>query len=383
MFKKTKFSGIDFHEKSISFATVTIERGLPVIQEVGQLELNENIIVGGRVEQSNMVIGTFKAALDKGGLSKNVHLTIPTTNILVRKITSLPDIGEHELGKILHFQIGESIHLPFENPIYDFVKIGSIVPSAMKKNKGDHLGIDKEAEELSLDELAKGIEEHIEGPKSEILLFATSKTLSQDLLDVCTSAGLKPITAEIRALALQRLLLHVHPDWLKETEMVIDVSEKSIDIHIFKQGRIEFSRMMSINRNEYLRPADNSLDEILLFQDNLRGNQEIVAATEDVFLVEDSYINEIALEIEKAQNFFRYSLNERESEFKRIIVTGEKANLIFEPLKSRIETTRLERIDYGPIMTQNGIEKDVLDSYSVVIGLAIRGNEKNNKIKKF
>ena len=53
---------------------------------------------------------------------------------------------------------------------------------------------DEEEEELSLDDLAKEIAENIEGPKSEILLFATSKSLSQDLADVCTSAGLKPVS---------------------------------------------------------------------------------------------------------------------------------------------------------------------------------------------
>ena len=61
-----------------------------------------------------------------GILSKEVHLAIPTQNILIRKITSLPDIGENELAKLLQFEVGERIHLPFENPIYDFVKIGSI-----------------------------------------------------------------------------------------------------------------------------------------------------------------------------------------------------------------------------------------------------------------
>ena len=73
------------------------------------------------------------------------------------------------------------------------------------------------------------------------------KLLSQDLADVCMDAGLKPLTAEIRGLALQRLLSYAHPRWLSETEMIIDVSKNSLDIHIFKDGMIVFSRMMSIH----------------------------------------------------------------------------------------------------------------------------------------
>ncbi len=62
-------------------------------------------------------------------------------------------------------------------------------------------------------------------------------------------------------------------------------------------------------------------------------------------------MNEIVLEIERAQNFFRYSLNERDSEFKRIIVTGENADQIFEPLKNRMDSV-IVRIDYRSILVQ-------------------------------
>ena len=95
-------------------------------------------------------------------------------------------------------------------------------------------------EELSLDDLAQGIQKTMEGPKSEILLFATSQALSQDLADVCHDAGLKPLSAEIRGLALQRLLSYAQPLWLSDTEMIVDVSKNSLDIHIFEDGVIVF-----------------------------------------------------------------------------------------------------------------------------------------------
>ena len=89
-------------------------------------------------------------------------------------------------------------------------------------------------------------------------------------------------------------------------------------------------------------------------------------------------MNEIVLEIERAQNFFRYSLNERDTEFKRIIVTGENADQIFEPLRGRLDSV-IVRIDYGSILANHFINEDLLDSCSVAIGLAIRANEKSKK----
>ncbi|NEX78358.1 hypothetical protein G4Z05_05545 [Bacillus thermocopriae] len=376
MFRKHTYSGIDFRDKSLSFATIKLERGIPVIQNVGITNMKEEMIKSGRVSQSSRLATELKNTFIHGQLAKNVHLAIPTQNILVRKITSLPDLGESELAKILQFQIGESIHLPFEDPIYDFVKIGAIIPNHLIKGNND-----TEEEELSLDDLAKGIEENLEGPKSEILLFATSKLLSQDLVDVCSNAGLKPVTAEIRALALQRLLLYTHPKWLKKTEMIIDASENGMDIHIFKEDQIVFSRMMTINRMDYFFEANRKEnDELVMELESFQmeeSKREIAAAsTAEMIQSEDTYFDEIVLEIEKAQNFYRYSMNDRDSEFHRIIVTGEKTDQIFEPLKNRIHSQRVERIDYRSISSHNVKDLSLLDTCSVAIGLAIRGNEK-------
>ena len=159
---------------------LSLERGMPVLQDIEKIKLEEDMIIGGRVSQADVLSDILEDALSEGVLSKEVHLAIPTQNILIRKITSLPDIGEKELAKLLEFEVGERIHLPFENPIYDFVKVGSILPDSMEEKDE----IDEET--LSLDDLAQGIQKDLEGPKSEILLFATSQSLSQDLADVCT-----------------------------------------------------------------------------------------------------------------------------------------------------------------------------------------------------
>ena len=383
MFRKKKFSGIDFHNHFISCATVKLERGIPVVHGVEKINIDEEMIIAGRVPEIDVFSNILKDAVSIGTLSKEVHLAIPTQNILIRKVTSLPDIGEPELAKLLKFEVGERIHLPFENPIYDFVKIGSIVPTPIEQS--DDRDIDEE--ELSLDDLAQGIQENMEGPKSEVLLFATSQSLSQDLAGVCTGAGLNPLTAEIRGLALQRLLSYAHPRWLSGTEMIIDASENSVDIHIFKDELIVFSRNMSIHSNNYLSnngTPQNHSDDVLLFEEDISVFQEAqsqVAATLDEVrhFNQDSYVNEVALEIERAQNFFRYSLNERESEFKRIIVTGESTDQLFEPLKERMGTEEIVRIDYRSILDHDFANQELLDSCSVAMGLAMRANEINKK----
>ncbi len=120
-------------------------------------------------------------------------------------------------------------------------------------------------------------------------------------------------------------------------------------------------------------------DDMPLYMEDIEGQSQIAASKEEENnWTEDFYMNEIVLEIERAQNFFRYSLNERDTEFKRIIVTGENADQIFEPLRGRLDSV-IVRIDYGSILANHFINEDLLDSCSVAIGLAIRANEKSKK----
>jgi type IV pilus assembly protein PilM len=383
MLGNKKFSGIDLHDDYISCATVQLERGFPVLQNLVKHKLEDELIGGGRVVESDLLKNKLRKSVKEGVISKNVHLAIPTQNTLIRKITSLPDVGVAELKKLLQFHIGESIHLPFDEPIYDFVKLGSIIP----KRSGEAWNLEESAETdegLSL-RLPEDSAAKTEGPKSEVLLFATSKVLSQEMADVCMSAGLKPLSAEIRGLALQRLLMYVHPHWLRETEMIIDASEHSVDIHIFKENVIVFSRRMSINLNEFTAVEEKESESDLFvledsFLEQFEGHREAAAGKEESGPTnEDAYINEIILEVDRAQNFFRYSLQESESEIKRAIVTGENANKVFGPLRDRIGKPNVVRIDYSSILDPGFKDNELLDSCSAAIGLAMRTNEKYKK----
>ena len=46
------------------------------------------MIVGGRVSQAEIISDLLEDVLSDGILSKEIHIAIPTHNILIRKITS-------------------------------------------------------------------------------------------------------------------------------------------------------------------------------------------------------------------------------------------------------------------------------------------------------
>ncbi|MCT8137496.1 hypothetical protein H1D32_06915 [Anaerobacillus sp. CMMVII] len=198
--------------------------------------------------------------------------------------------------------------------------------------------------------------------------------------------------------------MYAQPNWLTGTEMVVDVSEESIDLHIFKDELIIFTRTMPIDRSQYYRTftspvSEDNFEATSLVLETTLSFQEVdfedVAATTDaakgvsggttditnLSYDEASYLSDLVNEIERAQNFFRYSLDQRDSEFKRIIITGEGTERVFSELKERMNT-EVCRIDYSAIIPPDFNQLELLDTCSVAIGLAMRANEKNERTKK-
>ncbi|GAE34948.1 type IV pilus biogenesis protein PilM [Halalkalibacter akibai] len=373
MLFNNKYSGIDFRDNKVTFATVKLDKQAPILEDIYETPLKENVVNNGVVMEKGLLSTALRTYFQSGKVnSKQAHLAIPTQNTLIRKITTLPDLEEKELAKLLQFQIGETIHLPFEDPIYDFVKIGSILP------KGEQSA--NEDDDFTLEDLTNKVEKEMQGPKSEILFFATSRPISQSLMETCEKAGFKPQTAEIRGLSLQRLLMYLHPSWLKGTEMIMDVTEETVDIHIFKNDLIVFSRTMAIESNDYIQTPTPEA-EVLSFSDDALIQTEVAATVEPVAWDIDQYVSAVISEFQKAQNFFRYSLGERDSEFSRIILTGDYASKIASSLSSRLQMD-ISSIDYSSILSHDNMTQQQLDSCSVAIGLALRTNDKPDKNRK-
>jgi type IV pilus assembly protein PilM len=361
MFNKS-FSGIDIRERDICLASVTYKKGKPLLQGLYHFAVDLDWYEAGRISDAQkLILFLKKHRRQKKQLAKKTHFSLPTKHVIVRKITSLPDLPEKALQKLIEFEIGESIHLPFEEAIYDFKKIGSITM--------DHI-IEKDSFEQATDQMMN--DDHLE-PKSDVLLCATSKALSENMTDSLKQAGFKPLSAEIRATAIKRLIDSLHPTWLQETVVVVDINEHSLDLHLYTQGIPVFTRNIVMDKSSYNQNAASML-----------SMQEVAVTGEGTGSSdwnETAYMDDLLSEIERAQNFFRYSIGQRDQEFHKLILTGFYTPSIVETLSERLSYP-VEKLDFSPILAPGFKDYSVLDGCSVAIGLALRGNEKLSHTKK-
>ena len=93
----------------------------PVISRFGERYLPKGIIHDGRIQDLETFETILEECVDDWKIAKrDVRFIVPESLIMLRKITVPSDIQEDELEGYLFMEIGSSIHLPFENPIFDY-----------------------------------------------------------------------------------------------------------------------------------------------------------------------------------------------------------------------------------------------------------------------
>ncbi len=363
---RTAFTGIDFKDNKVNIATVRWKRGKPELRHLLEAASRTSWFEGGRVRDiAEMPSLIKKQLIHKGMLAKPAHLCYPTQHVILRHMDSLPDLPEEELAKVIAFELGESIHLPFQNPIYDFKKLGTMQPTLEPKEDVLQLIADES------DEDGAQIE-----PKSHVLFMASSKDLGEDLYQVSQRLFFKPKTAEIKALSLQRLVSYLHPQWLQETEVMIDLGDETTDIHIYQDGVVQFTRSVSVDRASFRQPIEEN-DMINL---EVAATEDVLPAPVELEMHVDKdwewgrYLDQILSELERAQNFFRYTLKQRANDVIRLIIMGSYHEEMVTYLKERLAYD-VDEIDFEGLLKSRTANLLLLNPCSVAIGLALRGKD--------
>ncbi|RED61701.1 type IV pilus assembly protein PilM [Cohnella lupini] len=138
----------------------------------------------------------------------SVHISIPSSHIIIRRLT-IPSVSDKEVAQLLALEIETTLHLPFEDPVYDYVTI--------------------EKDESS----------------THTLVFAASKKLIQSYVDLMGICGLKVKGVEISATALARAIASAREETLKET-MLIHLNSANLEINMFHDGYPVFVRSIHL-----------------------------------------------------------------------------------------------------------------------------------------
>ncbi|MDI4644322.1 pilus assembly protein PilM [Cohnella hashimotonis] len=139
---------------------------------------------------------------------QSVTLSFPTSHVIVRRLR-IQSTSDRDLAGLVALEVETTLHLPFEDPVHDFIKLGT------------------------------------EAESTNVLVFAASRQLIQSYTDMVEGAGLKVSGIELSATALARAIRELQDEKFGET-MLVNLDASALEIYMFHGGHPVFLKTIAL-----------------------------------------------------------------------------------------------------------------------------------------
>ncbi len=314
------------------------------IHQIGMIPLDRGIIAGGKVidqQALELQLTLAKKDLRLGG--NKVSLAVPSSFVVIRML-SLPPLPEKEIRSLIEVELESSIHLPFSRPYFDYYKLppGSYTPVRQ--------GLSSAEEKMS------------EEREDNYLVIAAPGDLIDQYVSMVKLLNLKTVSVDIEPLALYRILA-LSGVSLSQDFLIVQLGLHSINVGIFQADIPEFLRNIPLDLENYKIQAD---EKTLTSLELLQFLEQRNAFT--------SFAEDLARELERVINFYQFSLKNGAAKIDRLYLTGDFPDIekMIKYLRERIPQLQVAQLPLEHVQ-HDLANQSVLQAYSVVLGLSLRG----------
>lgn len=230
---------LSFLSRKARVATITIEEDAiryVELKSVSPLQLSAaeeillpaGVIEDGKISDGKSLGSILDEAVNQWGLTKkSVRFLAPDEFVIIRKVTYPEDVKTDELKGHFFIEMGSTVYLPFEDPVFD------VVP----------------------------YREDLEEP--EAIIIASKESIVKSYEHAFEDAKMKPVVADIAPLALYRLA-HLQHDFLEDEHiMLIDVRSKKMTVSIFNNHFPLFMRSVDLESTTTISMEPTSVLEVI------------------------------------------------------------------------------------------------------------------------
>ncbi|MDR7237403.1 type IV pilus biogenesis protein PilM [Neobacillus drentensis] len=294
----------------------------PSAQRWNERFLPPGIISDGKITDIDSLANILEECIGEWKIQRRqVRFLVPDPLVIIRKVSIPAEIQDDEIQGYLYLELGSSIHLPFEEPVFDFYSLKS------------------------------------DGKTRDLLLFVAPEQQVMEYANLLSKLKLNPIAADISPLALYRLYHQLDQTSANEVLFSVQFDLTSVNLCIFEQNVPLVMRQFAIPFNVDLWDVKTDMAGQLIFK-YTGETEELVIQFEDIFR-----------EINKLSDFYRYTLNNEKSDITKFLLNGDHPMLtaIYEEMKERFDVP-IDMISLEP-------DKKVIlpPSLLLPLGLALKG----------
>jgi Competence protein A./Fimbrial assembly protein (PilN). len=289
MLDSNKRVGLTIDHGGVRYARVRKRKKGWEIEKTGFLPFADGVILEDQFTSIEELRTSLKVWVKKERLTgASITLAIPTSQIIIRKL-QMGTVNPKELNQLIHLEVETALHLPFEDPVYDYIAAGSSEQS------------------------------------TNVLVYASPQKWIKQCIELLESAGLKVKLAELASTAFARAIQARYKDSLENT-MLIHLDKANVEVYMFHQGHPVFMRV--INEYDYSGTEDGMFTPELIYSINAEisrllsfyqysihdGQEKIVQA---IIAGELAGRNQLAAELQQAQPDMRVETVELESPLRK------------------------------------------------------------------
>ncbi|PIC80626.1 pilus assembly protein PilM [Sporosarcina sp. P18a] len=307
--RKKRVHSLTLDDDAIRY--VRIKSLNPIVLETAkEMLLPEHIIMDGRIVEEDVLREVLTTTVKDWNLVKrDVAFLAPDTYVIIRRVAYPDTVEDEELKSHFFIEIGSTIYLPFDDPVFD------VVPYTANKSQ------------------------------NEAILIASKESIMQTYEEVLKSVKVEPVVADIAPLSLYRLAHHVHQFDGSEHILLADLRGRSLTVSIFYSHYPLFIRSMEL--------------EVPL---SMTTGEELEQRVEP---------DTIVMELEKLANFYRFNLAENDSAITHLVWNGTytQQEELLQMVRERLTIEALPLVN-EPISCVDGTE--ITADFHRVIGLALK-----------
>lgn len=306
----------DYYIRAMSFIEGDLDR-----QFLFEHALPTGLVEEGIIQDEMALYDLLKTVVKEWNISKHaLRFFVPDQAVLMRTIEHPEELYGQAIKAYVEMALGESIHLPFEQPLID----------VYDANPDD----------------------------GKATLFAAPSEDVMQLVSLYEDVQLEPAVLDIRALCNIRFLKYIQFLQADKTYLIADWSVNAVSICIYSGGIVDFLRYQPIGteqRNWRYVPENTRIP--YFYEGEIQDYQ--------------MHLTDQVLELERILNFYRYSLHKGEKSVDELIMMGDNPEMNF--IVERITSTLA-----SPVQC---IDDEVMEQYfptfkaehAALIGLSLRG----------
>jgi type IV pilus assembly protein PilM len=288
---KNRIINFVFNDHSIRFVELK-NANPPVAQKWSERFLPPGIISDGKITDRESLTNILEECIGEWKIQRRqVRFLVPDPLVIIRKVTVPAEIQDDEMIGYLYLELGSTIHLPFEEPVFDYYPLTD------------------------------------NGKTKDLLLFAAPEQQVMEYSKLLSSLKLSPISADISPLALYRLYFQLDKATANEVLFTIQFDLTSVNLCIFDESVPLVMRQFPLPFN--LEQWEVKRDQLGTVVFKYSGDpNELVIQFEDIFK-----------EVNKLLDFYRYSLNHEKHDVTKFLINGDHPLLraIYEEMGERFD----------------------------------------------